>query len=487
MSLRARVTLAAGAAVLIVVVVISTAVYLLVRQDLRSRVDDSLEARQAQLRSRSRVELLEDIDTVERQLVLSLAADTYVQIIDREGQVAGGLRAPLPVDDEAVEVAQGERLDTFYDTEVDGEPIRVYTVPVPTPAGGGAIQFGESLTDVEDALSQLVAWLTLISVLATGLATALGALVAATAVSPVHRLSQAAQTVARTGDLSYRIPASGHDELAELAGSFNTMLDALEGSLAQQRQLVADASHELRTPLASVRTNVEVLQRAGDMDPDEREQIVRDIIAQIAELTRLVEDLVELARGDTTEEEPTQTVVLDDLVADVVRRARPNHPSVDLLLRTAIAASADPEARVSAGTEAAPVSPDDGPASTGAEGEPNTVTAAPQRLTRAVRNLIDNAAKWSPPGGQVTVEVSRCAVSVTDGGPGIDPQDLPHIFDRFYRSSRARGMPGSGLGLAIVKQVADSHGGSVTVETPEDGGSRFTLHLPQERRRSRAT
>lgn len=496
MSLRARVTLAAGAAVLIVVVAVSTVLYVLVRHDLHSQVDESLEAR-----ARAQPQVVRDmanrIETPGGRIVL----DAYVQFLDQNGQVIRGSPASLPVADDAVEVARGERTEAFYDTEINGEPMRVYTVPpsssivVRSPVTGSrpvaAMQFGESLADVEDALGQLVAWLTLISVVATGLATALGALVAATAVKPVHRLSYAAHTVARTGDLSHRIPVSGRDELAELAGSFNTMLDALEGSLAQQRQLVADASHELRTPLASVRTNVEVLQRAGDLDPDEREQVIRDIVAQIAELTRLVEDLVELARGDTAEEEPTQTVDLDDVVADVVRQARTNHPSVDLVLRTASPAppasppasttSAGPEASASGDAEAASAVVDSDQAATGADGEPNTVTAAPQRLARAIRNLIDNAAKWSPPGGQVTVEVSRGAVSVTDAGPGIDPDDLPHIFDRFYRSSKARGMPGSGLGLAIVKQVADSHGGSVTVENLDQGGACFTLTLSPTR------
>jgi two-component system sensor histidine kinase MprB len=277
------------------------------------------------------------------------------------------------------------------------------------------------------------------------LAVVLGRLVAAAAVAPVHRLSAAADGIARTGDLSRHIEVSGRDELAQLAAGFNAMLDALDASLSRQRHLVADASHELRTPLASVRTNVEVLQRATHLDPSERDQLLRDIVAQIEELTRLVEDLVELARGDDAED-PFETVDLAEVVADVVGRARRNRAAVDFeLIRSP---------------------------------SPSTIRGAPSRVDRAVSNLVDNAAKWSPAGGLVRIEVVGAAVAVTDEGPGIDPVDLPHVFDRFYRSAQARSLPGSGLGLAIVKQVADSHQARVSVDRDPRGGARFVLRFP---------
>jgi two-component system sensor histidine kinase MprB len=217
----------------------------------------------------------------------------------------------------------------------------------------------------------------------------------------------------------------------------------LSESLAQQRQLVADASHELRTPLATVRTNVEVLARADELPPADRSTLIRETVAQIGELTRLVGNLVELARGDG-QEEPFTVVRLDDLTFQAVDVARRNHPSIAFRV----------------------------------DGVPTLIRGAPGRVSRAVSNLIDNAAKWSPPSSEVEIAVREGTVTVRDHGPGVDPADLPHVFDRFYRSPRARTMAGSGLGLAIVKQVADSHGGTVTAATATGGGALFVLQFP---------
>jgi two-component system sensor histidine kinase MprB len=249
--------------------------------------------------------------------------------------------------------------------------------------------------------------------------------------------------VARTGNLSHHLTVPGGDDLGRLATSFNTMLDALSESLAQQRHLVADASHELRTPLATVRANVEVLARADELPPDERAVLIRDTVAQVAELTRLVGDLVELARGDG-QEEPFRVVDLDELTRGIVGVVERNHPSIVFRV----------------------------------DGVPSLIRGAPGRVSRAVSNLIDNAAKWSPHGAEVEITVRDGTVSVRDHGPGIDPVDLPHVFDRFYRSPGARTMPGSGLGLAIVKQVADSHGGTVAATAGPGGGALFVLQLP---------
>jgi two-component system sensor histidine kinase MprB len=275
------------------------------------------------------------------------------------------------------------------------------------------------------------------------MAAAIGRLVAAAAVAPVHRVAEAADTVAQTGELSHHIAVPGSDDLGRLATSFNTMLDALGESLARQRQLVADASHELRTPLATVRTNVEVLTRAEELEPDDRATLIQDTVAQLGELTRLVGDLVELARGDG-QQEPLTLVDLDDLTRRVVDIARRNHPSIAFRV----------------------------------DGSPSMIRAAPTRVSRAVTNLIDNAAKWSPPGAEVEIVIRDGTVTVRDHGPGIDPADVPYVFDRFYRSPEARTMPGSGLGLAIVKQVADSHGGTVTAATADYGGALLTLRFP---------
>jgi two-component system sensor histidine kinase MprB len=259
----------------------------------------------------------------------------------------------------------------------------------------------------------------------------------------VRRLTEATEYVTETRDLSGRIEVDGGDELARLAASFNTMLAALEDSLRAQRQFVADASHELRTPLTSLRTNIEVLARSESMPAAEREKLLADVVEQLSEMSTLVAELVHLARGDVPAGEP-ETLRLDELVLESVERARRNSPNVRFAT----------------------------------ELYESTVEAVPSALERAVGNLLDNAAKWSPPGGTVEVAVTDHEVQVRDHGPGIDEADVPFVFDRFYRAPAARGMPGSGLGLAIVHQVAEAHGGEVLVERPPDGGTRMRLKLP---------
>jgi two-component system, OmpR family, sensor histidine kinase MprB len=441
-TLRTRVTLTAGLAVLLVVVALSIIVYMVVRGNLRGQIDESLSQLTHDRPVSGSVEqhgLVEDTSAVPRDL--PLVHQVFRQVVGSEGKIVTRFGdRPLPVTAEVLAVARGERDEAFFDAAVDGTSVRVYA----TSAGPGkALQVGRALTEVDETLRKLVWTLTALSLAAVGLALVVGRLVAAAASAPVHQVAEAADAVAQTGQLSHHIAVPGGDDLGRLATSFNTMLDALSESLAQQRRLVADASHELRTPLATVRTNVEVLARADELAPDDRAMLIRDAVAQIGELTRLVGDLVELARGDG-QEEPFTVVDLDDLTRQVVEVARRDHPSVAFRI----------------------------------DGVPTPVRGAPARVMRALSNLVDNAAKWSPPGAQVEVDVRGGRVTVRDHGPGIDPADLPHVFDRFYRSPQARTMPGSGLGLAIVKQVADSHGGTVAAVTAPGGGALFTLQLP---------
>jgi len=220
------------------------------------------------------------------------------------------------------------------------------------------------------------------------------------------------------------------------------MLAALEESSRAQRQLVADASHELRTPLTSLRTNIEVLARGDELAKADRERLLEDVVEQIGEMTSLIGELIELARGERGEEAP-EDVRLDLIAEGAVERARRNRPNVSFTT----------------------------------DFEEATVYGAPSTIERAVANLLDNAAKWSPPGGEVEVGVRAGEVSVRDHGPGIAEEDLPYVFDRFYRARTARGLPGSGLGLAIVKQVADAHGGQVLAERAEGGGTRMRLRF----------
>jgi two-component system sensor histidine kinase MprB len=205
---------------------------------------------------------------------------------------------------------------------------------------------------------------------------------------------------------------------------------------------VSDASHELRTPLTSLRTNIEVLARDRSMPAHEREQLLNDVVGQLAEMTALVNELVELARGHT-ESADAEDIRLDLLVGEVVEKARRDYPNVAFVT----------------------------------DFEPSELHGVPSTIARAVSNLLDNAAKWSPPGGKVEVAVGEGQVTVRDHGPGIDDHDLPYVFDRFYRAPAARKLPGSGLGLAIVKQVAEAHGGRVDAERAADGGTRMRLEL----------
>jgi two-component system sensor histidine kinase MprB len=264
----------------------------------------------------------------------------------------------------------------------------------------------------------------------------------------VARLSAAAEQVAATHDLSQRIDAGGGDELGRLAESFNSMLTALEASLGAQRQLVADASHELRTPLTSLRTNIEVLANSERLPEEQRERLLADVIAELGELTVLVGDLVDLARGAERPDQPPSPLRLDRLVSTAVEAAQARAPAISFR----------------------------------SEASPCTVNGVAPALERAIGNLLDNAAKWSPPEGTVEVAVTADGeVSVRDHGPGIDAEDLPHVFDRFYRSTAARNLPGSGLGLAIVRQIVEAGGGSVEAETHPGGGAVLRVHLPAVR------
>jgi two-component system sensor histidine kinase MprB len=321
------------------------------------------------------------------------------------------------------------------------------TVALP---GVGAVDFARSLNGVDAVLRRLRWALVLLCVAGTALAAAVSRVFARRVVAPVAALTAAAEHIEATGDLHRRIDGAGDDELGRLARRFNAMLDrlgasqsALAASIDSQRRLVADASHELRTPVTSLRTNAEVLREATDLSAAERDALLRDVVAQAEELGALVSDIIELARdGDTGA--PVEDVRLDRLVAEAVERARRHAPAVEFAVSL----------------------------------EPCVVEAAPDRLGRAVNNLLDNAARHSPRGGVVEVAVAAGEVKVRDHGPGVAPADAPHVFDRFYRGAGARDRPGSGLGLAIVRQVAEAHGGSVGLEAAEGGGARFRLSLP---------
>jgi two-component system, OmpR family, sensor histidine kinase MprB len=373
-------------------------------------------------------------------------ATGYVQLIQSNGHIIRSeeISTRLPVTAAARAVADGKRPAFFSDATVAGTHVRVLTERAPE---GGVWQVALPLGDVDSTLTHLQLVLALVSIGGIALAAALGLLVSRAALIPVRRLTGAAERVTRTQDLGHRIHTSEQDELGRLAASFNTMLAALERSRLAQRQLVADASHELRTPLTSVHANLDALALGERLPASERARIVAAAQAQLQELTVLVGDLVDLSKTDVEEIE-VEDIRLDLAAAGALERARLHAPRCSFTLDAA----------------------------------PCLVRCSPSRLDRAIANLLDNACKWSPTGAPVEpieVRVRGGRLDVRDHGPGIAPEDLPRVFDRFYRAPAARALPGSGLGLAIVRQVAETHGGSVHAANMPGGGACLTIELPQ--------
>jgi two-component system sensor histidine kinase MprB len=440
-SFRARLTLVAAAAVALAVILASIVVWLVVRNQLYRELDNRLKVRAAEITAPPGPH---PERTYGGRIFLDvpgsfLGAD-YVQAVYSDGSTLLGFdeTRPLPVDARARRAGAGDGRPYFSTTHLGDMKMRVLTVP----GSLFAIQIARPLGEVDHTMHRITLFLLLIAAGGIGVAVALGLLVSRAALAPVRRLTTATETVTATGDLSERIEPGAHDELGRLASSFNTMLGALEESTRAQSQLVADASHELRTPLTSLRTNIEVLASEKSLPPGERERLLSDVVDQLKEMTTLVAELIELARG---EREPARSeeVRLDLVAADAVERTRRNRPGIRFTTDL----------------------------------HESVVHGVPATIERAVANLLDNAAKWSPPGGSVEIAVRDGEVTVRDHGPGIDEEDLPYVFDRFYRARSARGMSGSGLGLAIVRQVAEAHGGEVVAERPEDGGTLMRLRL----------
>jgi two-component system sensor histidine kinase MprB len=444
MTFRARIAIAAAVAVALAVVTASAVVYVVARGQIRAPIDEALERRAAEINAQPALGV---VDGADGKCLVGVRpefgeARGYVQVVQADGigVVPCRQEVELPIDDDVLRVAEKGDAAIWSDVEVDGTHLRVFTFAYGPES---AVQVARPLTEVDESLERLGLLLLLIAVVGIAAAAVLGLVVSRTALAPVRKLTDTAERVTQTGDLSQRIELTGKDELSSLAASFNSMLAALEESTRAQRQLVADASHELRTPLTSLRTNIEVLASDRALPPEERGRLLSDVVEQLGEMTTLIAELIELARGEQLAVEP-EPVRLDLLVADAVERARRNRPEVvyDVAL------------------------------------EPATVQGVPATIERAVGNLLDNAAKWSPAGGVVEVGVARDGqLVVRDHGPGIAEEDLPYVFDRFYRARAARGMPGSGLGLAIVRQVAESHGGDVVAEHAEGGGTRMVLTL----------
>jgi len=439
-SFKARLALVAAAAVALAVIAASAVVYVVVRDQLRGQVDNTLRARYAQIINSPLPVRIENgyLDIAGPPL----GEATFVQAVTPDGHVVhmrGPQRGSLPVTKNTLK-ATHEPVGTKRFSDIGD--LRVLTISGSIAGSGIALQIARNLGEVNHTLHRVTIFLVVIALGGIAVAAGLGLAVSQAALRPVRRLTETAENVTETGDLSQRIETSGDDELSRLATSFNTMLAALEESSRAQRQLVADASHELRTPLTSLRTNIEVLAGERTLAPEERERLLSDVVEQLGEMTTLIAELIELARAEQHPEEP-EDVRLDLVAGDAVARAQRNRPNVTFKT----------------------------------DFEESLIHGAPTTIERAVANLLDNAAKWSPAGAEVEVAVRGDEVTVRDHGPGIAEEDLPYVFDRFYRASDARGLPGSGLGLAIVKQVAEAHGGTVVAERPDDGGTLMRLRL----------
>jgi two-component system sensor histidine kinase MprB len=440
LSLRARLTLATTALLAIAIAAALLAAYFVVQTQLNARVNTSLEDRAATIAERV---TLRPRSVARPPRVTSRIGEAagYVQLVSATGTVTltPGESARLPAGGAAA-VAAGRRGPFFSEARVAGTHVRIYT----RRAGTSAVQVALSLNDTDHVLWWIRLLFVAISSLAVACAAVVALFVARAALRPVQHLTAEAERIAATRDLRAVTDDHRTDELGRLARAFNTMLSALADSIAAQRQLVADASHELRTPLTTARTNLESMQLHPEMPRTEQRRSIDAAVRELGEMTQLIEELVELARGDA-QTSPHEAVRLDLLAREAVSvAARRSHR--DFLVET----------------------------------EPTVVSGAPAELTRAIANLLDNAVKWSPADTRVEVTVSGGVCAVRDHGPGVAAEDLPHVFDRFYRAAAARTLPGSGLGLAIVRQVAEAHGGTATAEVAEGGGTVFSLRLPVE-------
>jgi two-component system sensor histidine kinase MprB len=454
MTLRTRLALAAAAAAGLVVIGIAIVGVSFARYELRSQVDQSLR-RQAQNVNAAAVVAQQngprnDGDRADRggrgDGEVADGGTTGFQVIDTAGAVIvgndrGGTLLPVDASDIQHAVAgSGVRL---RDAVVEGVHYRIATVG---ESGGYAVQVGRPIDDVDRTLNGLTVGFIVLALVGVAAAAGLGRLVARRALGPVERLSAAARDVAETQDHDLPVPESGGAELEQLGRSINTMLRSLAELRDHERRLIDDAAHELRTPLTSLRTNIELLSSGRTLSADDRAELLADLGEQMEEFSNLVGDLDALARDTAPERAGDERLIpLGELAANAARRAQRRAGRVTIVVH---------------------------------EDHPGFVSGDASMIERAIMNVLDNAVKWSPPDGTVHVEVAGAAITVTDNGPGIDADDVRHVFERFWRAPAARAMPGSGLGLSIVRRVVDDHHGAVTIDANPDGGTRVRITLP---------
>ncbi|OIV37818.1 two-component sensor histidine kinase [Mangrovactinospora gilvigrisea] len=474
LTLRSRMTLLIASAVAVAIAVCAFACWFIVRGQLYEQLDKTL-TRGMQMSSEEAASYVAACQTKASSGGSSYPGHGppfggYAQIVLATGERClistvpqGEATASVKVTASDMAVAEGKETDSLHNSTVDGgagkgTDVRVFTTAINGPIARykgqlitGAVSVARPLTEVENSLNNLA--LLLVVVAAAGVlgASSAGLLIARASLRPVNRLTEAVEHVAETEDLTIRIPVEGKDEIARLSTSFNAMTSALASSQERQQRLIADAGHELRTPLTSLRTNVDLLLRSDEtgraIPPDDRRRLLHSLQAQMGELSGLIGDLLELSRPDSSKDAGRVEVVpLHEVVTAAVQRARLRAEPMGLEVVEDV--------------------------------QPWYVVGHAAALERAVVNLLDNAVKFSPAGGRVEVRLGGGGLTVRDHGPGIPAGDLPHVFERFWRSPSARSMPGSGLGLSIVARAVEGAGGRVSLAPAAGGGTVARVDLP---------
>ena len=455
--IRSRLALLVAAAVAFAVAAVSVTCWFIVQGKLYDQVNDDLN--EMARRPGTVPQLLQRCTQTPQQNAQNYPGrNDYVQAIKESGDPCVDPNSPGTIkatdsDKNVIKAAKVLQGTIRNGTDEDGETVRVLTLYLGVDQNDGkgvAVQLAVPLKGTQSTLNELALILLLVSGIGVIGAGAAGLAVARAGLRPVDKLTEAVEHVARTEDLSIRIPVEedAEDEVARLSRSFNSMTSSLANSRELQQQLIADAGHELRTPLTSLRTNIELLTRSeetGRPIPEaDRKALLASVKAQMTELASLIGDLQELSRSEGQRGERVQVIALEDTVESALRRARLRGPELTIT----------------------------------ADVQPWYVRSEPAALERAVVNILDNAVKFSPEGGSIEVQLTEGVLTVRDHGPGIPADELPHVFDRFWRSPSARALPGSGLGLSIVARTIEQAGGQVTLSHAQGGGTIATVQLP---------
>lgn len=376
------------------------------------------------------------------------SANVSLIMVRADGQIwrVQGMRASINPGVDEIAIARTQQGSSTRSTVGnDGALYRVVAVPLTTESGRFAIVLARPLGATVATLNDIFRTVSLTGLVFIGLAGWMGYYSGSRLMRPLRELSTAVTRVSETDELN-PIGAYTDDELGDLSRSFDTMMHSLASSRDRQKRLIADAGHELRTPLTSMRTNVELLvadEKSSMLPAGARGEILSDVAAQLGEFASLVGDLVQLSRDDTVSPSP-EPLDFADVVASAVDRAKRRGPNLSFDVSL----------------------------------EPLFIVGEPDTLERAVTNLLDNAVKFSPEAGTVHVKLRGEELTIWDEGRGVAEEDLSKIFDRFYRSNKARNTPGTGLGLSIVMHTINAHGGTVEASNEPGAGAKFTVRLP---------